>query len=107
LREILVCEAIPSLEGEGETSNCVTPNHDKNTTTARRWIMGQNVKFEFVSEPKEYVLRIDKALEMPLGLEYVVTVASGGSEFEACIPASNILAPTVDGDPESVYGKCV
>ena len=69
--------------------------------------MGQSVKFEFVSEPKEYLLRIDKALKMPLGLEYVVTVASGGAEFEACIPASNIVALTDDGEPESVYGKFV
>ena len=69
--------------------------------------MGQSAELKFVSEPKEYVLRIDKALEMPLGLEYVVTVASGGAEFEACIPASNIVAPTADGDSESVYGKFV
>ena len=69
--------------------------------------MSQSAKFQFVSEPKEYLLRIDRALEMPLGFEYVVTVASGGSEFEACIPASNIVTPTVDGYPESVYGKFV
>ena len=69
--------------------------------------MGQSAKFEFVSEPKEYVLRIDKALEMPLGLEYVVTVVSGESEFEACIPASNIITRTVDGDTKGVYGKFV
>ena len=69
--------------------------------------MGQRANLEFVSEPKEYALRIDKALEMPLGLEYVVTVVSGGSEFEACIPASNIVTPTVDGGTGSVYGKFV
>lgn len=69
--------------------------------------MGQSVRIVFVSEPKEYALKIDKALEMPFGLEYVVTVSSGESNFEACIPANNIVAGTVDGAPESVYGKFV
>ena len=44
---------------------------------------------------------------MPLGLEYVVTVVAGESEFEACIPASNMAEPAVDGEPRSVYGKFV
>ena len=69
--------------------------------------MGPIARLEFVSEPKEYVLKIDKALEMPLGFEYVVTVASGGSEFEACVPASNIVALGGEGEPGSVYGKFV
>ena len=69
--------------------------------------MVQNVNLKFVSEPKEYALRIDRALEMPLGLEYVVTVVSGGTEFEACIPASHFLAQAAAGDPKSVYGKFV
>lgn len=69
--------------------------------------MGQSVNIVFVSEPKEYALKIDKALEMPLGLEYVVTVASGGTEYEACIPASNFVPPLADGHPKGVYGKFV
>ena len=69
--------------------------------------MGPSARVEFVSEPKEYALKIDQALEMPLGLEYVVTVAAGESEFEACIPAGNIAEPVVDGGPVSVYGKFV
>ena len=77
------------------------------STTAGRWLVGKNVKLVFISDPKEYELRIDKALEMPLGLEYVVTVASGGTEYEACIPASNFVTPFADGDPKGVYGKFV
>ena len=69
--------------------------------------MRQNVKIEFVSEPKEYALKVDKALEMPLGLEYVVTVTSGEAEFEACVPASNFVISPLKGDPESVFGKLV
>ena len=69
--------------------------------------MGPNAKVEFVSEPKEYALKIDQALEMPLGLEYVVTVAAGEAEFEACIPAGNLAEPAVDGGQGSVYGKFV
>ena len=69
--------------------------------------MGQSTSIVFVSEPKEYALKIDRALQMPFGLEYVVTVSSGDSEFEACVPASNIVAVTEGGNPETVYGKFV
>lgn len=69
--------------------------------------MGQSISLKFVCEPKEFIIRIDKALEMPLGLEYVVTVASGGTEYEACIPASNFATPLANGDPKGVYGKFV
>ena len=69
--------------------------------------MAMSTGLKFVSDPKEYIMRIDRALEMPLGLEYVVTVASGDMEFEACIPASNFVTPLADGGPRSVYGKFV
>lgn len=69
--------------------------------------MGPSAKVEFVSERKEYALKIDQALEMPLGLEYVVTLTAGDTEFEACVPAGNIVEPAVDGGQGSVYGEFV
>lgn len=57
----------------------------------------------FISEPEEYLLRMDEALNMPLGLECVITVRVGGEKFEACVPAMAI----VDQDPPAVYGQFV
>lgn len=53
-----------------------------------------------VAEPREYLLRIDRAIPMPLGLEYVVTVDVDGEKFEACVPAKIIVSE----DPAVVSG---
>ena len=58
---------------------------------------------KFIDEPQEYLLKMDKAHQMPLGLEYVVTVEVGGEKFEACIPAVTI----VNQNPLVVSGKFV
>lgn len=55
---------------------------------------------EFVEEPQEYLLKMDQALPMPLGLEYVVSVEVEGMKFEACIPAAMVVnknPPVVSG----------
>ena len=66
--------------------------------------MAQNTEtLKFVEDPEEYHLKMDKALMMPLGLEYVVTVESEGEKYEACIPAATIVAE----DPPVVSGTFV
>ena len=50
--------------------------------------------------PREYRLRMDQAIPMPLGLEFVVTVDVEGEKFEACVPAKIIYSQ----DPPTVYG---
>lgn len=57
----------------------------------------------FIGEPQEYLLRMDEALDMPLGLECVITVRAGGEKFEACVPAMAIVGQ----DPPAVYGQFV
>ena len=57
----------------------------------------------FIDEPQEYLLRMDEALSMPLGLECVITVSVGNEKFEACVPTMAI----VDQNPPTVYGQFV
>ncbi len=52
------------------------------------------------AEPREYLLKMDQAIPMPLGLEYVVTVDVCGEKFEACVPAKIIVSE----DPAVVSG---
>ena len=58
---------------------------------------------KFTDDPQEYLLRMDEALSMPLGLEFVVTVRVGEEKFEACVPAMAII----DQNPLAVYGQFV
>ena len=44
------------------------------------------------TEPREYLLKMDSAILMPLGLESVVTVEIKGEKFEACVPAKIIIS---------------
>lgn len=71
--------------------------------------MSSNVEApHFVEEPREYLLKMDKALKMPLGLEYVVVVEVGGEKFEACVPASTIYnddPPVVSSSMVGTQGK--
>ncbi len=47
---------------------------------------------EKIAEPREYLLRMDQAIPMPLGLEVVVTVEVEGQRYEACVPAKLIIS---------------
>ena len=47
---------------------------------------------EKITEPREYLLKMDSAISMPLGLESVVTVEVAGEKFEACVPAKIIIS---------------
>ena len=63
--------------------------------------MQSSETLKFADEPQEYLLRMDKAFSMPLGLEFVISVKIGPSMFEACVPAMAV----VDQDPPAVYGQ--
>lgn len=55
--------------------------------------MAQKVELpKFTDEPYECLLKMDKALEVPLGIEYVVVVEVGGEKYEACIPAWDFVS---------------
>lgn len=58
---------------------------------------------KYADERQEYLLRMDQALPMPLGLECVITVKVGEQEFEACVPAMAVVAH----DPPAVYGQFI
>ena len=58
---------------------------------------------QFTGRQEILDLRVGQILEMPLGLECVVSLSTGDLQFEACIPIDNV----VNYDPPTVKSALV